>query len=245
MQGIVQGTIDLVVVRSLNHHCEILTVGPVGLLAQLCLHPFIEFCSGQRIRYRHSYVVGARGANYGGGFLDVFPSFPRVSELQEVAGANALLMKVVPRFRNLLDACSLIHGVENFLRPRLHTHPYFGTTSASQSGYGIRRHEVDSTLHFERECCIEPLDVRREFGNPFGSESKSVIREPEMLSFKLALELSHLFRHAKRRAEGERTAIDRFRTPVAAVRTTPARDNVQREEPVGISPRGAVAANID
>jgi hypothetical protein len=119
VQSIVQGAVEFVCIGALEHHGKVFAIRPIGLVAQLGLDPVEEFCSRERIGNRNSDIIRTSIANQVYGRLNVLPRLSLVSELQEIARPNALAPQVISSLGNLFDSRSLIHGVQNSLRPGL------------------------------------------------------------------------------------------------------------------------------
>src|SRR5262249_46826353 len=97
MQGLTHRAIKLRGVGRLEHDAEIIAVGPVPLAAKLRLHTLIEARARKWIGERDSDIIRLRVANQRNGLLQFSPSFARIAELQEVAGANSGLLQPCPR----------------------------------------------------------------------------------------------------------------------------------------------------
>src|SRR6516225_1363026 len=130
-----QSPIKLVGIRTLEHHGQIFAVGPVGFLAKLCLDAIEELGSRQGVRNGDSNIIGASISNEFDGVLNILPSFPRISELQEVARPNPFMPKVFAGLGNLLYSRALIHCVQNLLRSRLSAHPHLSAAGAAQASH--------------------------------------------------------------------------------------------------------------
>ena len=139
MQSVVQSAIKLVGVGALEHHGHVFTVGPVGLLSELCLNAIEKLGSGQRVRNGNADVIGPSVSDQFDGVLNVLPGLAWISELQEVAGSNAFMPQVFAGLGNLIHARALVHGVQDLLRSRFDAHPYFCATGATQRAHGYRR----------------------------------------------------------------------------------------------------------
>ena len=76
--------------RALEHHIEVVAVGPVFLGPELAGDALVKRRARQRIRDRDADIVGAGVAHQGDGLLNFGPGLARIAELQEVAGADAV-----------------------------------------------------------------------------------------------------------------------------------------------------------
>src|SRR4029079_11980760 len=59
MQQIPDRAIELRAVRTLEHHCQVIALLPMGLGAQLSLDPLVELRAWQWVGKTDSYVLGA------------------------------------------------------------------------------------------------------------------------------------------------------------------------------------------
>src|SRR5438094_893701 len=118
------------------HHVEVGAVQPILFLTKLKFDVFKELCAGQRIRDRHTYVIGYALAHHAKCCFYVGATFARVSKLEEEGDLDARVMQA-PRCRvNLLDTRAFVHGVENFLGAGFSAHPNnFATRLLQRLGY--------------------------------------------------------------------------------------------------------------
>src|SRR5215467_10222568 len=104
VQGIVQSSIESVVVWTVKHHGQVFAIRPIYLISYLLPHPLVKNGTRKGIRDGYANAIGAGGANQLHGSLDVFPAFAGVPELDEIAGADALPAQALPRIHNLVDS---------------------------------------------------------------------------------------------------------------------------------------------
>ncbi len=149
VQSVVEGAIKLAGVSSFEHHRQVFAINPVRLLAQLLANPLIEFGSGKRIGNGNAQVVGPRLANHLDGLFDVAPRFPRITELKEKAGPDAVLPQIFAGLCDLLNPHSLLHRIKNLLRTGLYPHPNLDAARPRQRRSGLPLHQVRARLHFE------------------------------------------------------------------------------------------------
>src|SRR5439155_10179861 len=163
---------------------EVVRIHPLSLCSQLLPNSRVERSAGKGIGNGNSDVIGARLADQLDSLLDMFPGLARVAELQEEAGADALALKIFPGYRGLLDARALVHGVEDFLRARLHPHPDLGAPRTFERARGLFGHQIDARLHLERKRRRAPLDRISKLEHPARLDAKKIVREPEVLGAK-------------------------------------------------------------
>src|SRR5258708_2096410 len=164
------------------------------------------------------------------GLLNVLPVLAWISELQKIAGPDTLLAKVLTSNCDLIDARPFVHGRQNLLGSRLYSHPGLRAAGAVQRLDCLRGHQIDARLHLERDRGIQSVYFRREFRNPLWFEPEDVISKPQMFRSAFALQLPHLLGDTLWPSDREVVAIDGFRTPVAAVGTATAGNDVQCEK---------------
>ena len=129
------------------------------------------------------------------------------------------------RCANLLDFRSLIHGVENSLRSRLDTKPDFRSTSGGQRCADTRCHEVHTGLHHKRRHGIAGNHFFGKLLDPSRREPKNVVGEPNAVRGHLVGKSEEFLCDIGRTTLSISRAEERFRAPVAMVRTSAGGDD--------------------
>src|ERR1035441_9207520 len=125
-----QGTIEGGGESALEHHVQIVAVGPILLGAQLAGDHLVERRAGKRVRNRDADIVGPGIADQRDGLFDFGPGLAGVAELEEIAGPDVVAAQVVARLVDLPEARPFVHGVEHVTG--LHAHPDLVATGAAQ-----------------------------------------------------------------------------------------------------------------
>src|ERR1700729_3978250 len=81
VQSIVEGAIEIVCVGALEHHGQVFTIGPVGLLPELSLYAIEKLSARQRVRDGNTNIIGAGISNQADCILNIFPGFAGITEL--------------------------------------------------------------------------------------------------------------------------------------------------------------------
>src|SRR5258706_9144532 len=112
VEEVAYALVEAAVVRSLEHHREVVAVAPVRLGRELLFHALVEDRSGKGVRDRDADVVGALLADEVARREDVVPLLAGIAELEEPGSADSVRAKKARGLLDLLDARSLVHRVE-------------------------------------------------------------------------------------------------------------------------------------
>src|ERR1700730_5050923 len=137
VQRIANRAVERIGVSTFKHHAEIVTVRPILLWPELLAHTIVETRVWQRVGEGDTNIVRPRLANEHNGFLDVFPGFARISELEEIASADAFSAQVLSRVDNFLDLKAFVHCIQDLLGSGLNSHPDLRAPSLLQCSHGV------------------------------------------------------------------------------------------------------------
>ncbi len=132
MKCVANRSIEAIGVGALEHHAEVVAVGPILLRSELLPDTLVKPGIWKRVRERNADVVGTRLANESNGLLDIAPVLTGISELEEIARADSFVVQMLTRGEHFFDLKTFVHRVEDLLRAGLHAHPDFGASSARQ-----------------------------------------------------------------------------------------------------------------
>src|SRR6185437_1032521 len=114
------------------------------------------------------------------GLPQLRPGFSGVTELEEIAGADARFSQALPRGDYGFQIQPLIHCVEYRLRSRFDAHPYLGASCIFEIKYCLVRHQVGAGLNLERKQSISGYYFFRELANPMLVQCEDIIAKPDV-----------------------------------------------------------------
>ena len=245
MQQIPNLAIEVRRVGTLKQHRQIVTVRPVRLAPEVHADAVVKRRPRQGVRDRHADVVRFLGTDQIARLEDRAPVLTGISQLDEPAGPDTVLLQEMGPFANLVERGPLLHGIQHVLRAGLDAHPDLLATRLRQGLDRARRHEVDAGLHRERYGGTAGPYRGRERLDPPGRDAEDVVREPHVVGRHRPPQLRELFCHVRRGALRVAPAENRLRAPVAGVRTAARRADVPGEPAVRRRPGNPVALNVD
>src|ERR1700728_771780 len=150
MKGLAHSMIELSRMARLEHDGEIVAIDPVALHSELLLYPFVKHGTWQRVGKRDPDIVWTGPEYEGNRLLQFCPRLAWIAELQKITGPDARSSQSLSRPNDRLQFQSLIHCIENCLRPGLDAHPDFSATSCFERAHGLLTQEICARLDLER-----------------------------------------------------------------------------------------------
>src|SRR5216683_4360729 len=177
------------------HHGKVPGVDPVLLQAELLADGLVELGAGKRIGDRHADVVRPAIPNELERCRNVPASLTRVAELQEESDPNPGSMQSAAGLHRLLDAGSLVHGIEDRLGARLGADPdHLGAGTPQGIDRVTPEKQVHATEALKRGLHRLSLDAIREALDPTRLEAEDIVDEPNVIGAVGLLEPSDLVR---------------------------------------------------
>jgi hypothetical protein len=133
--------------RTPEHQGQFIGILPVHLSARFHIvhYPVIEFRAGQRVRYADADIGRHEVVHHFQRGINIFRSFPGITELQEKCRLNSMLLQEPCGFIDLFHARAFFHGIENLLGTTLRSYPYGFTSCPRQVGNSIVLQEKINT----------------------------------------------------------------------------------------------------
>ncbi len=245
---IVQQTSDRAIevrgIRTVEHHREVSAVLPMGLVTELLTDQLVEPRPRQGIRHAHADIVWQRGLEQLTRSQNVGQLLIEIAELNKESDANTCSLQPRARLRDLGHLGPLVHGVEHPLTAALRADPCFLTACLTQGDRHALADEIRTRLNRKGYRAAVFMQRMRELVDPVDPKSKNVVRKPDVLGPKSALEIRHLHGDRRRFALQVLVSPDGLGAPGAAKRAAARGCHVQAEVVMSRKPGAAVALDV-
>lgn len=229
----------------LIEHGEIRTVSPVSAVTEFMLDGFIEGRARQGVTNADADVIGHQIAHHLEGKFNIFARFAGIAKLQEEGNFNAVSVKLAGGFVNLLDASTLLHGIENFLGAAFSANPDDFSTGTGKSWYGFAsEQQINPIQALERNVQTALVEQVSKQLDPTILYAHDVVHEPDMVGVEVFFQPGHFGDDIFRATDVVLLTPDGLGTPVAVKGATAGRNHIHGVVTVALLPDGAIAVTI-